>query len=146
MTTVVSDGISMGADRRVGSDSYTYQNDFIKIIKIDEKTILGISGTAADVYVFSKWYNNRENILNVSEKFMGLRLVKEPLDSSLGVLTIYDNKGREVDVTPPFGIGSGAPIAIAALKAGATIHRAVEIACEMDVHSCGEPLVYETGA
>lgn len=142
MTTVVSDGISMGADRRVGSDSYTYQNDFIKMVKIDKKTILGISGTAADLSVFIKWYKDTTNILNVSEKFMGIRLRKFSLDDDSGVLTIYDSKGREVDVTPPFGIGSGAPIAIAALKAGATIHRAVEIACEMDVHSCGEPLVY----
>jgi ATP-dependent protease HslVU (ClpYQ) peptidase subunit len=142
MTTVVSDGISMGADRRVGSDSYTYQNDFIKMVKIDKKTILGISGTAADLSVFVKWYKDKSSILNFSEKFMGLRLVKDPLDNCLGVLTIYDSKGREVDVTPPFGIGSGAPIAIAALKAGANIHRAVEIACEMDVYSCGDPLVY----
>ena len=96
MTTVVSDGISMGADRRVGSDSYTYQNDFIKMVKIDKKTILGISGTAADLSVFIKWYKDTTNILNVSEKFMGIRLRKFSLDDDSGVLTIYDSKGRNL--------------------------------------------------
>jgi hypothetical protein len=42
-------------------------------------------------------------------------------------------------IKPPYTIGSGGPVAMGALLAGATAEQAARIACKVDVHS-GEPI------
>jgi ATP-dependent protease HslVU (ClpYQ) peptidase subunit len=152
MTTIVFDGHMLVADTQVTMDGVKCaKTDKIERVRWGSKTCyLAISGdigdaaavvealeagTAEDTLLtggLSGIIVNTEDFRDVTEIYA--RKIDE---------TFYCKLRRSSPAEWPFVAGSGGLFALAAMKAGATPHKAVEVACEMDIRS-SLPLTYVT--
>lgn len=135
MTTIACDRKSMAADSRRTRGGFAYTSS-PKVRKINGD-LVGAAGDVSDIEKFSDWYKTKENKLPKLRDMNALVLTKE------GVLyEVYEN-GVFIEVIEPFyAIGSGFELAMAAMEAGASTKKAVEIACKYDKNS-GLPVQVE---
>lgn len=131
MSTVVTDGESMAADRRVTGDGMVHCNTD-KIALAANGDIIGLAGSAFDLDSFVAWYNgDRTAPPHVWEKSEALVLQRD------GRIFCYNDQGHCFEHEAPAAIGSGAALAYGAIAAGATPAQAVLIASQRDIYSGG---------
>lgn len=100
----------------------------------DEHVIIGTAGESFSSLLFVDWYGT-------SDKEIPERLLTGEADFTCIVLTQaglfeYDKWCRGEKILEPFyAVGSGAKAAMAAMHAGASAKRSVEIACLIDPYS-----------
>lgn len=129
MTTIVTDGESMAADRRVTGDGLVH-GETGKIRMADNGDIIGLAGTAFDLDSFVAWYNSdRTDSVQIHEITEALVLQTD------GRVFCYNHQGRSFEHSLPAAIGSGSALAYGAIAAGASPAQAVLIASERDIYS-----------
>ena len=131
MTTIVTDGESMAADRLVTGDNMVHCNT-CKIALAANGDIIGLAGSAFDLDAFVAWYN--------SDRSQDLHLWKDSEALVLrtdGRIFCYNEIGRCFEIEAPAALGTGSALAYGALAAGATPAQAVLIASERDIYSGG---------
>lgn len=111
-----------------------------KIARRDDGALIGLAGDGAVGERYRVWFLAGEDLAKrpaLSDEYDG-----EP--ASAGALVVRPD-GRVEEHThlavlpfegPYFAIGCGADFALAAMEMGADAHRAVEVACKLDIH-CG---------
>lgn len=153
MTTVV------GFDGKMCSDSQVTRGDMIdnlvckKIFEVGG-CLIGISGGKVGAMNFVEWFEKELDFQEASENYPHV-LVSPPeaiVDEDFHCLVMYPDKAmyeyfgsRKVSKveTEYAALGSGYPYAMAALDAGATPEKAIEVAIKRDVFSGGDVQVYE---
>jgi hypothetical protein len=103
--------------------------------------LIGISGNVKEAMAWVRWYlNGKKGARPKMEAFSGLILRADGLYS-------VSEDAFEMKVERGYhAAGSGGPCALAAFMAGADAKRAVEIACDIDVHSGGAVVVHKLKA
>lgn len=133
MTTIAyRDGV-LAADRLITADGIRC-GTVAKVIRGPGGQLAAVSGDLNDVTLFFKWVQR------------GCRgRPPKGTNNPLGYLVLPSGLVKEWEGTDDFNVfessfraaGSGERFAIGAMAAGADAVRAVEIACEFDVHSGG---------
>lgn len=133
MTTIATDGKSMAGDGQVSCGDRVAHSAFLKVVRLADGRIVGVSGTAYDLEPFCDWLMNptmdKPKLWERSEF-----LVLHPDGSVLS----YNEDCRSIREPTLTASGSGSDFAIGAMMAGASPQRAVEIACAADTKSGGE--------
>lgn len=131
MSTVVTDGESMAADRLVTGDGMIHCN-VTKIALAANGDIVGLVGTAFDLDIFVAWYNgDRSEAPRIHDNSEALVLGTD------GRVLCYNHVGHSFEHETPAAIGSGSAVAYGAVAAGASPAQAVLIASERDIYSGG---------
>lgn len=135
MTTIAYDGYTLACDGRVVGHTIDSDN-FKKIIKVGD-VYAGAAGDLRSVSNFFDWVKKGcVDYFETEDSFGGV-LIK-------GNKTIvFDTKGSELSIKPPFADGSGGELALGAMLAGATAIQAVKIACKKDPRSGGRIFHYD---
>jgi len=68
----------------------------------------------------------------MDEDFNGLVLTPDKK------LLLFEGGGVVLEIEQPYAIGSGMPYALAAMKAGVSAEKSLQVAMEMDVYSGGD--------
>lgn len=149
MTTIAYKSGILVSDSQASSQG-SVCNRLCKVFKLDSGSLIGFSG---DVY-WKELINLFNPVLSPND-FPAYDALKA-LDYDVGILYVFPNgsiyeiglSGNNAtdastfvwEVQPEFAsVGSGSSYAVAAMKAGASARRAVEIACFFDTRS-GLPL------
>lgn len=140
MTTIFADVKSglMVCDSKCTSGGIWYP--ITKVFRIGDE-LMGFAGDVKDWKSYQKWCESgKKGPRPKAESFTAISLSKR------GVFEHCSN-GLVLEVERGFlGIGSGGDMATAAFMAGAEPHRAVEIACAIDMGSGGEVITYRLEA
>lgn len=134
MTTIAFDGQVVACDSRQTMGDVIFSDTAIKGKRLDDGTIIATCGDAtcfapAVAYVEGGCTDKAL----ISGDFDGSFLVVRPD----GTAALHYKNGMSCDVKPPCAIGSGGPLAMAAMKAGNNAAQAVHVACQLDVYSGG---------
>ena len=131
MTTIACDGKSLAADGMATCNGIVTDRNMIKIWKLKDGRLLGCAGDAGTAIAFREWLEGGEKP-ELNDNFDALVLNRD------GECFYYSRPNLvPVPAELPTAIGSGMGFAIAAMDAGATAVRAVEIACGRDTLSGG---------
>jgi len=105
-----------------------------KIFRLSDGSLIAGGGVKRQIVDFAKWFETKEGDKPEIADATIIRV------SPNGVITIYDGKTDERDITdcPFYAIGSGAMAALAAMYMGARAEQAVEIAMKLDPWTGGE--------
>ena len=129
MTTIATDGKILVADTQMteGDVSQNYQGKLRKI----NGDLVGGAGSADNVALFFSWYENPEQKPpRLNGQFGGIVVSED------GLIYRYTSRLIPHRVDEPFyAIGSGAPIALGAMEAGANPEEAIKIACKRDIYT-----------
>lgn len=136
MTTIAyRDGV-LAADSGVCSDSGWCMGHTDKLIHLPDGGCFGCSGDGAEVLVFERWMTSGRH--GSPEGTSSVRAIVVWGDGSVQVLNGRGDAATVRWIGNGFvAIGSGWPVAVAAMMAGADAVRAVEIAIELDPYSSG---------
>jgi ATP-dependent protease HslVU (ClpYQ) peptidase subunit len=126
--------------------------DFVKARIIGDYIATG-AGRASSLVKFFDWVEDvllHENVCqqnpNVSVNFPE-NLTENDFTGALlcadGTVIVYEGGGATLQMSQPLSLGSGADYATAAMDAGASPERAVEVAILRDVYSGGDVVTYE---
>jgi ATP-dependent protease HslVU (ClpYQ) peptidase subunit len=135
MTTIVTDGKSMAADGRGCSQDSIVSDRLVKVARLNDGSLLGVSGPSFSLDFFAEWLNNPQNEFpkDIGD-FAALHLTRK------GEVHLYVESSkrsyREMDL--PAGIGSGREFAIGAMLAGASPIEAIRVASLRDPFTGGE--------
>lgn len=135
MTIIISDGKSMVCDSLVvGNFKFIISKPKVRRVS---NTFYGFAGELAGIEKVVKWLESN----SAEQPAPVLTLPNEMSISILGLrdtgdLFWMENHLVETPVDPPFAIGSGSSYAMGALRAGASIREAAQIAIDLD-ESCG---------
>lgn len=137
MTTIAIDshGVHIAADGLINASGSRITHNARKI-RVDSGAIYALAGTTCLFEPLIKWHKAGADPANVPAG----------LDSEWALLVVTKDGAvlfsRDVPYPEqqyyPWTQGTGYRYAMGALKAGASAQRAVEIACEIDIHSGGE--------
>lgn len=144
MTTVACKWTSAGWV--VAADTYVYGYIAVmagmrKITKTPGGNLVGVSGDAGFAAKFlawarggfeGAWVDGNETDDTVDAAFVTYTVAGSP------IVRIFEGKSVFDMHTSLYAIGSGRPLALGAMAAGASVERAVEIACQYDPMSGGE--------
>lgn len=135
MTTVAfKDGIM--ASESCQSHAYIDPVECRKIYVVNGD-VIGLAGNLTDFQKFLKWYkderSNHEDIEGSSHQIESL----EALVYSNGKLYCYDESCIAIRMGEIGAVGSGSSFAVAAMLAGASVEKAVDVACQLDPFSNG---------
>lgn len=139
MTTVATDGKTMAADGMAISHGTIVEHGLSKVIRLDDGTLVGTAGQRSDGDAFKAWLGGGERP-KIKKPFEAL--VLRP-DGSCTYHCEHDLEGLTTEF--PAAIGSGMDFALAAMDAGASPRRAVEISIRRSPHSGGEVTVLTLG-
>lgn len=115
-----------------------------KLVKTPNGNLVGGSGDAGYVSKFlawakrdfrDGWVEGNETETTVDHAFVTFTVEGKPY------VRIYEGKEVFDLQTPFYALGSGRPMAIGAMVAGASVEDAVRIACQLDPNSGGEVIV-----
>ena len=128
MTTIAWDGKTLAVDSQLTQDGVkTYRKKLWKY----SKGHFAVAGDWTDYPVI-------EGYLETDE------LNRKQLSKDFAVLYTQDRKVYHMDNSfikmselPPIAIGSGWLIALTAMRCGKTAKEAIELACDMDIHTGG---------
>jgi len=135
MTCIAWDGRTLAADSMTTAmDIHVWNSEKIERIN---GALVATAGRTEDGILFSQWFKagcpgDQKPVLD-ADAFQALVVTRH------GAF-MYFEKLIPIPVQPPVAIGCGFTLALAAMKAGASATRAVEIACELDIH-CGPPVI-----
>lgn len=133
MTTIATDGRTIAADSTMNWNNM-HQGPFRKLHRVSDG-IIGCAGEYEATLEFVDWYRDGGEKPALPDDLEALVL------SADGV-RYYGSRCTGFEVPCPVAIGSGSVIATAAMMAGASPIRALEIACLLDPAS-GGPVVCE---
>lgn len=134
MTTIAvgrdkAGNLCMASDSRMVGD-YIDPGQFCKVHRVGDK-LVGVCGEAANEVKFLNWLRGGDEPVIKDEEFGAL--VLHPNSS----LFSYSNELEPIRTGIPAGIGSGGGFAVAAMKAGADIAKAIQVAKAMDKDTGG---------
>ena len=138
MTVIASDGIHIVADgmKILGQSEIAELN--VRKIKVRENTIFAVTGAAALLDVLAEWYlagcNPKATPVIGGDVTWTLIVIA----TSGGPLKFSHTLPYPERWSYPMSAGIGADYAMAAMLAGASARRAVEIACAKDAFCGGE--------
>jgi ATP-dependent protease HslVU (ClpYQ) peptidase subunit len=129
------DGV-MAADSLVTSDNgRTREGTFMKIRKLqrfNDWHVVGAAGSLSDCIKFYRWFEGSP------EELEGVEAVS--VNCRTGVMWGWDDGLEPLPIKAPFmAAGSGAPLALAAMYAGASAEEAVRAAMKVD-NTLGGPV------
>jgi hypothetical protein len=126
---MLSDSLLSGKDTRLGSVT--------KILRCKDGALAGAAGDSQACWMFLKWAEAGRTgafpEIPKDEDLEGLVLTPE------GEILIYWGQHPEPLLDDATCIGAGAREGMAAIRAGASLDRAVEIACELST-ACAPPI------
>jgi hypothetical protein len=100
--------------------------------------LVGLSGTMDEIVMFAHWYERGADLADRPQGIAGAALV---LDAS--GLWRYESNCYPIPILDDFAAaGSGASVALTAMRLGKTPEEAVALACEVDLYT-GPPVVVE---
>lgn len=142
---MVSDGLATAGDTIISRNTK-------KVFNINGY-LVGGAGSLTEINNFVSWFTEYTNAEVANDKDHTLSInYPEPYDNSNflalvltpeGSLHYYEGGINNFEIANPFAIGSGANYAIAAMKAGADITTAMEVAIDMDCFTGGEVYLVE---
>ena len=142
MTTIAIDphGVHIAADGLITAGGAIEHRDEQKIRvvkgKKGDKSIYVLAGTTCMFDALIKWHQDGADagkLPPAADARWSLVVIDAKGPRHYGHLAAYPER-----ITYPYTVGTGYEYAMGALKAGASAQRAVEIACEIDIHSGGE--------
>lgn len=130
MTTIVWDGQSLAADRRVNYGGVT-DTKISKIVRRADGALAGSSGNTSLGAAFKRWFLNGESgdrpaLEKGSETCNGLIIRPS------GALEVHDHVGWYECDAGRYALGSGWEIALGAMAMGADAEAAVRVAAKFD--------------
>jgi ATP-dependent protease HslVU (ClpYQ) peptidase subunit len=135
MTTVVTNGKSIAADSQVTADTTKEGATFKKIRRVNGE-LFGLAGDVGVTPLLWEWISSGaavEDMLDLpTHEYEILRVTRS------GVYYTANDTWTWMRVNRITGIGTGGAYAEVALKAGAPIRRAVQLAIEKDLFSGGK--------
>lgn len=132
MTTIATDGRTMAGDGLVTSNGTIFGTKCVKVRKLKDGRIVGISGVAYTFDPFCEWLERGGDLPTLDEgAFEALVLGVD------GSCRSYDHTGRHLAEELPTATGSGREIALGAMAVGASPEEAVKAACERDTGTGG---------
>lgn len=135
MTTIAfRDGIVV-ADSRANRGGWLNTGDVVKLYRVKDG-VCAIEGAAGATTALRSWLERAEG---EKPKMTGDASVIHIRND--GVITVHEAGGEEIQPGPFMAWGSGAPIALGAMYAGATAKQAVEIAAKVDPYTGGRIVV-----
>lgn len=133
MTTIATDGRSMVCDGRSCVGDTIACNNAVKITRLKDGSLLGLSGRASVQPKLAAWLNNEGAFPKDCGDWSALHLLP-------GEVRFYNQDASEgynpLDL--PAAVGSGREFAIGAMLAGASAQKAVHIATQADPFSGGK--------
>lgn len=132
MTTIATDGVSIAGDSLATSGDLVAFRSVVKIWRFKD-SLYGACGLSTDLLKFKEWQKSDEDAEDtptLSEGFSGIKLSRK------GVWH-FDNAFAPHKAPKLWATGSGRELALGALYAGATAHRAVSIAAKLNVNTGG---------
>jgi len=133
MTTIAYDGKTIASDGRLTEGDTIIGEDYIKLKRLDDGAVIGIAGNPVFFNAFVRWQNGEPDGVD-PVKFKATSFIVAAKDGAV----VYDNStANHIAIKPPYALGSGSHYAIAAMKAGASATKAVQIAAELDVWTGG---------
>lgn len=124
----------MGCDGQISAGNTIVETSCIKVFRLKDGALVGFAGNVYNWQPILDYFNSDKP----KKKWPSIEgvcdtLVLEPD----GQLFMYDTLGRSFRCNAPRALGSGWQYALAALKCGADVRAAIEVACELDAHSSG---------
>lgn len=132
MTTIACDGKSMAADGMVSCEGTVFGRNAVKVRRLNDGRIVGVCGSAYNIEPFSEWLNDGGDKPELPDEFEALVLRPD------GICLCYNNKCQSIVEELPTASGGGKDFALAALDAGCSPERAVEIACQRALGTGGK--------
>jgi ATP-dependent protease HslVU (ClpYQ) peptidase subunit len=130
-TTIAYDGLSIAADSQATAGTRKHATQ--KLIRCGN-AFVACAGACDQGELFKAWYQSGADPDKYPKKlddFVGIVVTQ------LGAF-IYWDKPVAVPISAPYAIGSGAKAAEGAMRAGASAHKAVEIASLIDLYTGGQ--------
>jgi ATP-dependent protease HslVU (ClpYQ) peptidase subunit len=140
VTAVATDGKTMAGDGLVASGHAVSSMSAVKIIRLEDGSLVGFSGDCASVELAKAWFIDGENSKD-----------KPTLDSDFSALVLrktgkvfwFGEKLYGVEYEAPAAIGSGCEIAIGAMEAGLAPAQAVKVAAKRMISVGGKITVLD---
>lgn len=129
-------------DGIVAADSQLSQNGRLvasmrKVVRLKTGHIAGAGGRADGIGAFLQWAEQGGEFPNVGDEDIDAFITTDDPCA----ITCYERHAMAYTVTGPFfAFGSGQPVALGAMAAGASAEEAVHIACRY-AHGCGGEVV-----
>jgi ATP-dependent protease HslVU (ClpYQ) peptidase subunit len=134
VTTIVSDGVSMGCEGQISSGETICETDCMKIFRLNDGALVGMAGNTYNWEVVLDYLNSNSK----TKKWPELQGHQDTLVLEKdGTIWLYDHLGRRFQRTAPVAIGSGWKYALAAMDCGADVEEAIRIAIGRDSYSSG---------
>ncbi len=133
MTTVAFDGKFLAADSLTVCDQTITETTRKKIHKVSGGYVAGC-GVLASVCAFVDWVRvgmPDDTRPNLDDNFLAVIWDGKNL-------RVWDEKYNSYTVDAPYAIGSGAAIALSAMRLGLSARQAVKHAIDMDIYSGGK--------
>jgi len=135
MTTIVTDGVTVACDGLMTFGAFMASGSQTKIFRANNE-VYGIAGECAADTEIRKWIKggcSPEDLPDLEERdFSAIRV------NTKKIYYLDQYCFEWLEMKAPFGIGSGGDYAVVALRAGATIKKAVQVAIDSDVYSGGK--------
>lgn len=133
MTTVVCSHTHMASDSRAADDAT--QCSVTKIFRV-RNGLLGIAGDMAPAMAFVEWFKTSAKAGSVPPP---MEHVEALYLTAQGKILCFDGSAVSYEILDAFAaIGSGAPAALGALHAGASLSEAIKIAGKVDCGTGGK--------
>jgi hypothetical protein len=136
MTTIIANKCSMAADGRGCSNEIIAGDSGVKVIRLQDGSLLGTSGPTFALELMREWLDGDcvEEFPKDAGEFGALHLTIS------GEIRLYTDASKRSwrQVDPPAAIGSGRELAMGAVLAGATLLEAVRIASLRDPFTGGK--------
>jgi ATP-dependent protease HslVU (ClpYQ) peptidase subunit len=132
MTTIATDGKSMAGDGMISCDGTVFDRNFVKVHRLRDGRIAGVCGSAYDIEPFCMWLEEGGDKPKLSDGFEALVLDLQ------GGCRSYNSDCQSLREPTITASGGGKDFALAAMDAGASPERAVEIACDRALGTGGK--------
>lgn len=137
MTTIATDGKSMAGDGQREMSRTIVDSTAVKVRQLSDGRLYGSAGEAAFSAMVVEWLEGGSKPDFKPEEFVALVL------SPSGEVHHISEICHLIQIDSPAAIGSGIDFALGAMAAGASVQKAVEIACKYDPGSGGKITVLE---
>lgn len=140
MTTIATDGRSMAGDGLCTGNGLVHGMAVRKVARLADGRIVGVAGTPYAIPVFLKWIEKGGDKPKLPDCFEALVLHPD------GSCLTYNDDCHSFAQEVPAVTGSGGPLALGAMLAGASPARAVEVAAMRDTCTGGTIIALELEA
>ncbi len=130
MTTIAYDGKTVAADRLMFDGQFA--SECTKLFKLPDGSLYAGAGRCSDTIAVRTWIEcgmPEDCVPEIADDASLYLLVQK--DGA----TLFENTLIPIPINPPYAIGSGSAMAMAAMKLGKTAKQAVECASGLDVYT-----------